>query len=236
MGVCGEYNPLWLVCGGSTSLRCVGDSREDFAGKYFSSSVSPLGRVKAISIRRLCLEWLVCGHEQLHAEMQMDMLDAGPGREKKQALIWTNRRICVKYQLFGFSSEIWIGLGNMSLEKQAEETEAGPTAHQAQTETGIFTSQPASLSQHMHSQLRLAPCALLTETKPPPHLKCAHAHTHTNSVLVSPHGWMDKRQLFLTLLVTRALDQSHWAAQCLEGPFLPCCAEMKPTRLAWQGN
>lgn len=36
--------------------------------------------------------------------------------------------------------------------------------------------------------------------------------THTYSIQSasgSPHGWVDERRLFLTLLVTRALDQSH---------------------------
>lgn len=34
-------------------------------------------------------------------------------------------------------------------------------------------------------------------------------HTHIQSASGSPHGWADERRLFLTLLVTRALDQSH---------------------------
>lgn len=62
----------------------------------------------------------------------------------------------------------------------------------------------------------------------PPHRKCARIQSARGFL----GSWADERRLFLTLLVTRPLDQSPVSRRCLQGPFLPCCAEMKPMRPA----
>lgn len=135
-----------------------------------------------------------------------------------------------------FALKFELDWGKWAWRNKCKRIEARTCNKLSWTEIGTFTSKLAILSQHMRSQLRLEPCSKFVDKTPSsPSIK-TQTHAHTNLVLVSPHSWKDKRQLFLTLLVIQALDQSHWAAQCLEGPFLPCCAEMKLPWPAWQGN
>lgn len=99
---------------GSGFQFSAGAGEDGHLGKYFSSTRSPLGWVKTISIRRLCLEWIVYGRERVHDEMQMPAFKA----QKRSVLIWTNAGNCVKKQLFGFGC----GIRN-ELEKQAQNSQ-----------------------------------------------------------------------------------------------------------------
>lgn len=113
--------------------------------------------------------------------MQMPAFESDSGGGEKHLNLNKWRESCQV-------AAVWLCLWNLNW--------AGKTSAVDQATAGQNELRSVTFFPRVRSEQR---------AQPPPH----HRRAHIQSASGSPHGWADERRLFLTLLVTWALDQSH---------------------------